>query len=184
MASQDPATGRPIKWRHTTWKLAPMVETNKSALDTAMYKEIDTLTTRQKVFLPLHIDGWTTGGPSIRGVEHRNEPEPNFENIDSSSFQDMAYIVSEPEAGGKRQSYHYMKEFISHMDHILEAMQAREALPNDGECCGCMSSAGRWRCKECTNPVLRLSLPTSSPCYKGEPRIGLTMSAELGQRGK
>ena len=49
---------------------APMVETDKSALDTAMYKEIDTLTTRQKVFLPLHIDGWTTGGPSIRGVEY------------------------------------------------------------------------------------------------------------------
>ena len=40
------------------------------------------------------------------------------------------------------------------MDHILEAIQAREALLNDGECSGCMSLARRWRCKECTDPGL------------------------------
>ncbi len=43
----------------------------------------------------------------------------------------------------------YLKEFVSHVDDLLQALLAYEVLPNSSHCTRC-SMPAHWRCKDCT----------------------------------
>ncbi|KAF8337253.1 hypothetical protein F5887DRAFT_890729 [Amanita rubescens] len=48
-----------------------------------------------------------------------------------------------------------IEDFEHHAEHLLNALLAREALPNDGHCQSCdMQRRAVWRCKDCNIPQL------------------------------
>jgi hypothetical protein len=129
-----------------------MAEDGDAALDTAMYKEMGN--SRRKVLIPVRIDE-----PEPQQIGDRTDsqlgsnlgPDEDMDNFDPVPIDidvDPGNISTEPKS--KRQWY-YMKEFVSRVDGILEAMQAREALPETKMCSECGIVSGRWRCRDCAS---------------------------------
>lgn len=42
-----------------------------------------------------------------------------------------------------------MKEFVEQVDVILQALQAREAMPDSTMCADCGKLSAPWRCEDC-----------------------------------
>src|SRR5260370_31094940 len=47
-----------------------------------------------------------------------------------------------------------MKEFVARVGGILEAIQAREAMPDWMKCADCNNSIAHWRCEDCVEQKL------------------------------
>src|SRR6266508_4611198 len=130
------ATVRPPKRRRTGHQLPPMVEGSDMSVDTAMYIHS---VGGERILVPVRPDV-----PAQTRVESNPEPEPDPESIDEFQQPDFDLHITPP-----RNRWFYMKEFVARVDGILQAMQAREALPNSTSCAECSESVAQWRCDDC-----------------------------------
>ena len=130
------ATVRPPKRRRTGHQLPPMVEGSDMSVDTAMYIHSEG---GERILVPVRPDV-----PAQTRVESNPEPEPDPESIDEFQQPDFDPHITPP-----RNRWFYMKEFVARVDGILQAMQAREALPNSTSCAECSESVAQWRCDDC-----------------------------------
>ena len=127
-----------------------MTEDDDSALDTVMFEERKVGGSQQKVLIPVRLDKvQEEGGQPTSGSGPDPDPDCNMEYVPSTN--ETSERISNPQS--KRQ-YFYMKEFVSRVGGILQAMQAREALPSSGLCAECADSDGKWRCQDCTDGKL------------------------------
>ena len=120
-----------------------IVEDTPEALDTGIF-EATAGSASKKVFVPQSVaPAMTIGGPA--------PPEDDFIPPESQGFADDDIEVPSSIKQPRRQ-YHYLKEFASRVDELLQTLLAREALPNEGRCVQCadQQQPGRWRCKDCT----------------------------------
>ncbi len=140
MASPDP-TVRLAKRRRTNRKAGALVEGDDSTLDTAMYQDLQTGPTRHKIIVPVRLDQ-----PS----RQKSQPEPDPDPISDDNLEtDGQNVYTLPKTQQKTRSY-YMKEFVSRISSILQAIQAREALPDLSTCSNCHTRVGKWRCQDCS----------------------------------
>jgi hypothetical protein len=126
-----------------------MAEDDDLALDTAMFQDEWDGSNRRKVLIPVRLD--ESDGLS-RGEEAGSStfrPEPDSDMNPSSEH--IEHISRDGQSKGR---CFYMKEFVSRVDGILQAMQAREALPSSGSCAECPQSTGKWRCQDCMDGKL------------------------------
>jgi hypothetical protein len=135
------ATARPPKRRRTGHKLPPMVEGSDMTLDTAMYVHSEG-GERRLVVVQLDVPAQTNVP-----TEPSPDPDPDF----SHDFQHPAdtEINVDHHKTLPRNRWFYMKEFVVRVDEILQALQAREALPNSTMCAECSESIAHWRCDDC-----------------------------------
>jgi hypothetical protein len=153
MANQS-TSGRPAKRKKTSRKLGPMAEDDESALDTAMYQDICVGSSWGKILVPVNLDKET----GLSQVEEADtlliypepEPEPDH-NMNPPPSDNVEHTT---QAGQSKGRWFYMKEFVSRVDGILHAMQAREALPSSDACSECSKSTGKWRCRDCMDAKL------------------------------
>lgn len=125
-----------------------IVEDTPDALDTGIF-ERTAGSKSTKVFVPQRpaVPEEPIAGPTLA------EPGP----IKFDHFQESVDVFEVPPTIKKpRRQYNYLKEFVSQVDDLLEALLGREALPNEGQCVQCAGQKpGRWRCKDCTvTPLL------------------------------
>ena len=137
------ATVPPPKRRRTGHKLAPMVEGSGSSLDTAIYirsKE------GERVLVPVrsHVSAQPTAEP---GPEPEPEPDPYLTH-DAQQPADIDMDSGSHNTQRKNRCF-YMKQFVEQVGVILQAMQAREALPDLAICTDCSQSVAHWRCDDC-----------------------------------
>ena len=137
------ATVPPPKRRRTGHKLAPMVEGSGSSLDTAIYirsKE------GERVLVPVrsHVSAQPTAEP---GPEPEPEPDPYLTH-DAQQPADIDMDSGSHNTQRKNRCF-YMKQFVERVGVILQAMQAREALPDLTICTDCSQSVAHWRCDDC-----------------------------------
>ena len=76
-------------------------------------------------------------------IESEPRAEPDNTNIDAPPTDHLEHTPHDGQSKGRR---FYMKEFVSRVDGILQAMQAREALPSSDACTECSETMGKWRC--------------------------------------
>ena len=137
------ATVPPPKRRRTGRKLAPMVEGGDSSLDAAIYirsKE------GERVLVPVrsHVSAQPTAEP---GPEPEPEPDLYFTH-DAQQSADIDMDSGSHNTQRKNRCF-YMKQFVERVGVILQAMQAREALPDLTICTDCSQSVAHWRCDDC-----------------------------------
>jgi len=144
MASPDPAV-RLRKRKRTARKAGPLVEGDDASLDTAMYQEIPTGSSRQKILVPVRLD---------KPGRDRNGPEPapecETQSIGESNIGNDWINEDIPQTTQRKNRSYYMKEYVSRINDILQAIQAREALPELHQCSECRISDGKWRCQDCS----------------------------------
>lgn len=120
-----------------------LVEGDDSTLDTAMYQELQSGTSRQRVLVPVRLE-----------VPTRDEsgPDSNSEPIADNGIDENWDSVDVLQTTQRKTRAFYMKEYVSRIKGILQAIQAREALPDSDSdlCSDCHTSVGRWRCQDCT----------------------------------
>jgi len=126
------------KWRRTTRKLAPMAEDDDAALDTAMLQYDEEGHPSYKIVVPVRLDQQIQpgAGPSHTGPEPEHGPEPD-------DYPDNPPPTSDQSRPQYKRQWFYMKEFVSQVDSILQAMKIREALPTSGVCAECADSVGK-----------------------------------------
>ena len=141
------ATVPPPKRRRTGHKLSPIVEGSASASDTAMYIRSEG---GERILVPVQ-----SSVPAQQSVEPGSgprpgpEPEPNpYFNHDFHQPADIE-VDSDHHDTRRKNRFYYMKEFVAWVGVILQAMQAREALPNSRVCMECSRSVAHWRCDDC-----------------------------------
>ena len=141
------ATVRPPKRRKTGRRPAPMVDGGDTSLDAAMYiysegGKRDLVPVRPEVSAESQMETEPALGP---------DPEYNqeFHQPTDQEMVDVDYRRNPP-----KNRYFYMKEFVARADGILQAMQAREGLPDSTICANCSDSIGRWRCDDCIGATL------------------------------
>jgi hypothetical protein len=135
-------SGRPGKRKREGRKMKPIAEDDDAALDTAMYVG----NSGHRVLVPVRFDDEVA--PSNEGrtePEPEPEPEPDFDMNPPPSEM----LEGTSRHGQSKGRWFYMKEFVSRVDGILQAMQAREALPSSGACVECPGLMGKWRCRDC-----------------------------------
>ena len=124
------------------YKLPPMVEGGDASLDTAMY---------------IRSEGQTTLVPVRLDSTRHPEPEPNHAAEfmqDAQELPDMDRTYFEQSNPPPRRDRSlYMRQFVERAEGILQAMQAREAIPDSETCANCGKSAC-WRCDDCTGDRL------------------------------
>jgi hypothetical protein len=115
-------------------------------LDTAMYIQSEG---GERILVPVR--------PETPGVEPEPgpEPEPAIDHefqLPADIEMDADEYVPPPHEYVPRQSKNrafYMREFVARVGGILQAIQAREALPDSTKCAECDQSIGHWRCEDC-----------------------------------
>ena len=119
-----------------------MVEGSDMSLDTAMYIQSEG---GERILVPVRPDI-----PAQTNME--TDPEPGPEPVIDLDYQQPADIdmnhdeyVTPP----KKNRWFYMKEFVARVGGILQAIQAREALPESTMCAECNHCIGHWRCEDC-----------------------------------
>ncbi len=117
-----------------------MVDGSDLSLDTAMYIHSEG---GERLLVPVRPDV-----PAQANL--RTEPEPEPEPAFCHDFQQVFDHHDPP----PKNRYFYMKEFVARVDGILQAMQAREALPDSTICADCFKSLGHWRCDNCVGGKL------------------------------
>ena len=139
-----------------------MVEGEDSSIDTLMYRSTSDNSNVQRVLVPVALEEHP-----IRSTQQLAEPGPtqfipehdpiNYTTDQDHSWPDNIDPVQAPTTDHSRDRWFYMKEFVARVDGILEAMQDKEALPDEYLCTNCNISAAQWRCKECVgcNPLCR-----------------------------
>ena len=120
-----------------------MVEGDDSSLDTAMYVRGND---GGKILKPVRLDD--SAWKSV-DTEPDPLPDPNFTGLDNNTEPDSS---TNTKSSGNR--WHYMRQFVMRVGGILQAMQAREALPNPDKCAECIELAGQWRCEDCVGGQL------------------------------
>lgn len=141
------ATVRPAKKRRTGYRPPPMVEGSDLSFDTAMYIQSKD---GQRILVPIRPDA---PDQACKENDIVADPEsdyfPDFHQPDDIEMQ--ADIVNTPPS---RNRWFYMKEFVARAGDILQAIQAREALPSSSICTECAESTAYWRCSECVGQKL------------------------------
>ena len=120
-----------------------MVEGSDLSLDTAIYIQSER---GGRNLVPVRPDV-----PAEKVVPSVPEPEPEPISIDQFQHPaDMEMNADEETVPpSKKNKWFYMKEFVGRASSILQAMQAREALPDSNMCAECSRSMGHWRCEDC-----------------------------------
>jgi len=144
MDSGDPSI-RPLK-RRKTRKGKPLIDGDDAALNTVMVDRITVDTpagpVQRKTLVPMRLDETEQDKP------HPFQ-DPTPDDFSTNNEDDR------PESGrvrrAKRGQSFYMQEFVDRVDGLLQALLAREALPN-GNCSRCGERPGRWRCADCFQP--------------------------------
>jgi hypothetical protein len=136
------ATVRPPKRRRTGHRLPPIVEGSDMSLDTAMYIQSEG---GERILVPVRPDT-----PAQTNME--TEPEPALDHEYQQSDIDMNHEEYLPPQ--RKNRWFYMKEFVARVGGILQAIQAREALPESARCAECDASIAHWRCEECAERKL------------------------------
>ena len=73
----------------------------------------------------------------------KSQPEPEPDPISDDNLEtDRQNVYTLPKTQQKTHSY-YMKEFVSRISSILQAIQAREALPDLSTCSNCHTRVGK-----------------------------------------
>jgi hypothetical protein len=129
---------RPQKRRRTGHRLPPMVEDSDFSLDTAMYIPSEG---GERILVPVRSDVPAQANPDT-------DPDPSLDIHDFPQPQDIEMDFV-PHETPPKDRYFYMKEFVARVDEILQAMQAREALPDSTICAECSESIANWRCDDC-----------------------------------
>ena len=113
-------TVRPPKRKRTGYRLPPMVDGSEYSQDTAMYTHSEG---GERILVPVRPDV-----PAQANVETEPAPEPDFIQDD----QPIADIEMdfEDHVNPPKNRWFYMKEFVARAGGIIQAMQAREALPD------------------------------------------------------
>ena len=111
-------------------------------MNTAIYIQSEG---RERILVPVR--------PETPNVEPEPEPDP----VTDHNFQPPADIEmngDEYVPPPKRNRAFYMREFVARADGILQAIQAREAMPDYTKCAECDQSIAHWRCEDCTERKL------------------------------
>ena len=137
---------RPQKRRRTGHKHAPMIEGEDSALTTTMYTTIDDGEQCKKVLVPVRLDE-----PPARPTPNL-QPNPDIPTMGDKIDIDM--MDNSQDQPPRRNRWMYMKEFVSRVDSILEAMQDTEAVPDPPSCAACEEGPGHWHCQDCIGGLL------------------------------
>ncbi len=135
------ATVRPSKRRRTRYALPLMVEGSDMSVDTAMYIHSEG---GERILVPVRPDA-----PTQINVQTEPEPEPEPVNHDFQPPIDVEMNLDESVTPPKKNRWFYMKEFVARVGGILQAMQAREGLPDSTKCAECAESIAHWRCEDC-----------------------------------
>lgn len=139
------ATVRPPKRRRTGHRLPPMVDGSDMSLDTAMYIQSEG---GERILVPIRPDV-----PTQMQTATEPDPEPDVTNqYQQPTDIDMDHVeyVTPP----KKNRLFYMKEFVARVGGILQAIQAREAMPDSTKCVECNHSIAHWRCEDCIDRKL------------------------------
>jgi len=120
-----------------------IVEDTPEALDTGIF-EASAGSASRKVFVPQSVapPKEPISGPAP-GPPDNDSSIPDFQGL-ADDIMEVPSTIRQP-----RRQYHYLKEFASRVDELLQTLLAKEALPNEGQCVQC-AEPGRWRCKDCT----------------------------------
>jgi hypothetical protein len=142
------ATVLPLKRRRTAYRLPPMVDGSDRSLDTAMYVQSEE---EERILVPVRPDD-----PAKEDVDTEPEPRPNLDwTCLLQQSADIEMNCNEPIILPQKNRYFYMKQFVEQVEGILQAMQAREAMPNSLMYAECAESVAHWRCEDCIgNKVL------------------------------
>jgi hypothetical protein len=132
------AAVRPPKRRRTGHRPGPMVEDSDLSLDTAMYIQSQG---GERILVPVRPD---TPAEANVVTEHGPAPEPDIQQP-----VEMEMDLDNPATPPKKNRWFYMKEFVERVGRILQAVQAREALPESTTCAECNRSGAHWRCEDC-----------------------------------
>ena len=116
MASPDP-TVQLAKRRRTNRKARALVEGDDFTLDTAMYQDLQTGPTRRKIIVPVRLDQ-----PSRQ--ESQPEPDPDPDPISDDNLETDRHNINMPPMTQRKTHSYYMKEFVSRISSILQAIQA------------------------------------------------------------
>jgi hypothetical protein len=117
-----------------------LVEGDDSTLDTAMYQELQTGNSRQRVLVPVRLDV-----PTQDESRSDSNLEPFADDAVDENWNGVEVLLTSQ----RKTRAFYMKEYVSRIKGILQAIQAREALPDPDLCSDCRTSVGRWRCQDC-----------------------------------
>ena len=117
------------------------------ALDTAMYIQSEG---GERILVPVRPDdpGQVNVVPELNPV-----PEPDIIE-DCQQPADFEMNLDDSQTRPPRNRHFYMKEFVARVGPILQALQAREALPGSTTCAECTELVGHWRCVDCTGGKL------------------------------
>lgn len=76
------------------------------------------------------------------------------DQVDYSQSADMEINVDQSNTIPANK-FHYMKEFVSRVDSILHALQAKEAMSDPPICAKCLAESGaEWRCEDCVGGMI------------------------------
>ena len=128
-----------------------MAEDDDSALDTAMFQDKWNGSNRRRVLVPVRLDENNGLSQEEEAGSSTIGPEPKPDHDMNPSSEHLEPISHDGQSKGR---WFYMKEFVSRVDGILQAMQAREALPSSATCAECPQSMGKWRCQDCMDGKL------------------------------
>ena len=131
------------KRRRTGHKPAPMVEGEDLSLDTLMYRTAESGTKVKKVLVPVRLDEHP-----VSVLPSEPDQIPDYNNTWSQAPDD-GNVPGSPSRMRTKDRFFYMKEFVSRVDAIIEAMDDAEALPEPSQCAKCNGSAGQWLCNDC-----------------------------------
>jgi len=121
-----------------------IVEDTPEALDTGIF-EGSAGSPSKRAFVPQSVAPPKESIPGPAPIEPGPSINHSMPDFPADDFE-VPSSIKQP----KRQ-YHYLKEFASRVDELLQTLLAREALPNEGRCAECANhQPGRWRCKDCT----------------------------------
>jgi hypothetical protein len=123
-----------------------MVEGSDATVDTALY-------IRSEGGEPLLVPVRPENSDSATGhSEHEIDsafaplPEPHL-HYDQQPTD--IHMNCEQEHTTRRDRSFYMKKFVAQVDEIMQAMQARESLPESVSCAECGQNVAEWRCDDC-----------------------------------
>lgn len=119
-----------------------MVEGSDLALDTAMYIHVEG---GERIMVAVRPDV-----PAAADVVTEPVADPDPEVIPECQPHDIEMNFNRHETPPQKNRSFYMKEFVARVGGILQALQAREALPDSPPVCTeCSESTGHWGCDDC-----------------------------------
>jgi hypothetical protein len=119
-----------------------MVEGSDMTLDTAMYIQSEG---GERILVPIRPDvPDQTDVPTDPDPDQVQEIDHDYHHPTDVDMNHNEYVPPQ-----KKNRWFYMKEFVARVGGILEAIQAREAVPDSTKCADCNNSIAHWRCEDC-----------------------------------